>query len=164
MFWLYLSSWILPETWQIDRYCQLLCRSRGSHDTSSLSSEEALSRSSHPNKESSPRVQKEVERESKIFASPLCQSLPTFWVLILSEEKLLVWQLVGCRFFLSATFLKHVCCKQGFVILGNIKRNLWLSQPQGMTFLLIYPLICLSEMQIISKALQCIWVIKTLVV
>lgn len=80
----------------------------------------------------------EGERDSRF---PLCQLLPTFWVLLLWQEKCSVWQLVGCRYAgetysssLPASSLKQVCCKGAFVVFQGIDKNLWLSNPQGNTF------------------------------
>lgn len=66
---------------------------------------------------SSTRVHEEVERESKVFAFPLCQILPTFSVLLLWQEKCFK-VLVSCKyvrqgFFLPASRLKQVCCTGG---------------------------------------------------
>lgn len=108
-----------------DRDCELLHQSRCSHGISSLLSEEALSYISHPNNESSARVQKEVRRGSKILVSLFVSYSPPFGSYY---SKLLVWQLVGCRYLMRgrrisshqslSLFFKNTCtcCKRGLVI------------------------------------------------
>lgn len=92
------------------------------------------------------RVQPEFKRklrEKAGFSLPTVSVTPyTFWVLLLWQKKLLVWQLLGCRyagetyFFLPTFFLFETCVLYRMVchLQKNIKRNLWLSEPQRNPF------------------------------
>lgn len=107
--------------------------------------------SPHPNKQSSARVQKEVESESEIFAFPCVSYSVTPHLLGLAPLARGAFGLTAGRLQICggdiyrSTSLKQVCWKGGFVIFHRISRGIFGSaSPRGEH-------LDLSKMQIVKK-------------